>query len=65
MKGVHFEEKTKLHCRFCGGKTCKHEDWTKCVNPAIEGLHSNWINEHIIGSQRLSDRLIKEFDILK
>lgn len=59
------ENKNSFICRFCGGKSCKHEDWTKCKNPAIQGLHSNWINEQIIASQRLSNRLIKEFDIIK
>ena len=34
-------------------------------NPAIRGLNSNWINEKIIASQRLSDRLINEFDIIE
>lgn len=48
--GINFEEKTKLHCRFCGGKTCKHENWKLVKNPAIEGLHSNWINDNVIAS---------------
>ena len=52
-------------CRFCGGATCKHEDWTRCENPAIEGLHSNWITASIIASQRLSSPLIKEHNIVR
>lgn len=51
-------------CQFCGGKSCKHEDWTKCESPAIKGLHSNWINDKIIASQRLSDRLIDKYKII-
>lgn len=48
--GDDFDEKTRLHCRFCGGRACKHEDWTLCENSAIKGLNSNWINENVIGS---------------
>ena len=58
------EKKNSFICNFCGGKGCNHEDWTRCKNPAIRGLHSNWINSDIIASQRLSNRLIKEFDII-
>ncbi|CDW87041.1 protein tyrosine phosphatase domain-containing protein 1 [Stylonychia lemnae] len=65
LKPNIFDEKTKLHCQFCGGKTCKHENWTRCPTPAIQGLHSNWINDNVIASQRLSDRLIHQFEIIK
>ena len=50
MYGDDFREKTKIHCRFCGGKSCKHENWKLCTNPAIEGLHSNWINDNVIAA---------------
>jgi len=43
---------------------CKKENWKKCKKPAIKGLHSNWINSNIIASQRLSDRLIEEYNIV-
>lgn len=46
------------------GKMCKHENYKKCTNPAIKGLHSNWVLNLLIGSQRLSDRLIHEHDII-
>jgi hypothetical protein len=49
----------------CMGKWCKHENWLKCDNPAIKGLHSEWVEDLLIGSQRLSDRLIKEHDIIQ
>jgi hypothetical protein len=65
VKATSFTEKTQLHCRFCGGSSCKHEDWTKCTNPAIKGLHSNWITDHLIASQRLSDRIIKEYSVVE
>jgi protein tyrosine phosphatase domain-containing protein 1 len=54
-----------LACQFCGGKTCKLENWLKVKNPAVKGLNSNWINSEIVASQRLSSRLIKEFDLMK
>jgi hypothetical protein len=60
-----FDRKTKLHCSVaCMGKWCKHENWKKCDNPAIKGLHSEWVEDLMIGSQRLSNRLIKEYDII-
>ena len=46
------------------GKWCKHENWKLCEKPAIRGLHSEWVEGVIVGSQRLSDRLIKEFNII-
>ena len=46
------------------GKWCKHENWKLCQNPAVQGLHSEWVEGLIIGSQRLSDRLMKEFNIV-
>lgn len=50
---------------MCFGKSCKHEDWTCLENPAIKGLNSNYITDRIIASQRLSTRLIREFDLLQ
>ena len=46
------------------GRWCKHENWKLCANPAIRGLHSEWVEGLLIGSQRLSDRLIKEYGII-
>jgi predicted acetyltransferase len=49
------------------GRWCRHENWQKCPTqpPAILGLHSEWIDNLIIGSQRPSERLIKEFNIIE
>jgi len=47
------------------GKMCKHENYKNCANPAIDGLHSEWVFNLMIGSQRLSDRLIKEYDMIE
>jgi putative component of toxin-antitoxin plasmid stabilization module len=59
-----FTKKAKLICMMCGGKSCAHEDWKTIKNPALQGLNSNWINNDIVASQRLSNRLIKEFDLM-
>lgn len=60
-----FDNINKLICRFWGGKKWKNENWKLCKDPAIKGLNSNWITDKIIASQRLSDRLIEEFDIVQ
>jgi protein tyrosine phosphatase domain-containing protein 1 len=53
-----------FQCYFCGGETCRHEDYTRAIAPiAIHGLHSNFVTENIIASQRLSSRLIQQFNI--
>ena len=41
--------------------------WEKDVNPdpAIKGLNSDFITPYVIASQRLSNRLIEEYDIMK
>ena len=55
-----------LICRFCGGKSCKREDWTKQEDTsAIQGLHSTWVSANVLGMQRPSRRLIREFNIVE
>eukprot|EP00954_Amorphochlora_amoebiformis_P008726 679501-Amorphochlora_amoeboformis.AAC.1 len=40
---VHIDRPNDLICRFCGGKSCKREDWTRQDGKsAIRGLHSDW-----------------------
>lgn len=63
----NFDKVTKMHCRLaCLGKWCKHENWKKCLTqpPYILGLHSECVAGLLIGSQRLSDRLIEEYGII-
>ena len=60
----------RVHCRFCGGKKCKHEDWRhardrKNTHVAIRGLHSNWVEDWAIASQRPSSVLFEEYSIIK
>lgn len=49
------------------GSWCKHEDWRNCPTqpPAIKGLHSEWVLDLLIGSQRPSQRLIEEYGIIE
>ena len=59
--------KDKFICFFCGGKNCKVENYLKNPNQpnAIEGLNSNFITENIIAGQRLSDILIKQYNLIE
>ncbi len=59
-----YELKGKFTCLLCGGKSCKHEDWTLHISPAIRGLNSDQINSNIFASQRLSNRLIEEYNLI-
>lgn len=52
-------------CLFCGGATCKREDWRRQTDPsAIKGLHSNWVTDDVLAMQRPSSRLMREYSIL-
>lgn len=51
-------------CHFCGGKKCKHEDYLKHSNPAIIGLNSDQIDQNIFASQRPSNTLINDFNLI-
>ena len=57
----------RFFCFFCGGKNCNDENYLKNPNQpnAIEGLNSNFITENIIAGQRLSDYLIKKFNLIE
>lgn len=60
-----FSHKGKFVCNFCFGRNCRVEDWTRARDPPIKGLHSNIISEVLVATARLSNRKIKEFDMLK
>jgi hypothetical protein len=62
---THWNPKDTLHCYFCGGEKCKHENWKNHHNPAIQGLHSDFVNEVIIASQRPSTILINQYNLIK
>ena len=59
-----FQKKDQFRCMFCGGKSCKHEDWTNHINPALDGLHSDLIDNSIYASQRPSTVLIEKFNLI-
>jgi hypothetical protein len=65
IKQASFPHKGKFICNFCFGRNCRVEDWTRARNPIIKGLHSNLISDMLIASARLSNRKIKEFDMIK
>ena len=62
QQNFYILSKTNLLVFFCGGKACKHEDYHYNLNNnnAILGLHSNFITENVIASQRPSEVLIKD-----
>ena len=59
--------KDKILCCFCGGINCKAENYLQNPNQPnlIEGLNSNFITENIIAGQRLSDILIKRYNLIE
>ena len=60
----HVSGKRKFLCRFCGGRSCKYEDWTKNPDPAIKGLNCDYVTPYIVASQRMSTRLMREYQII-
>ena len=66
-KGSVFTKGLKFMCKFCGGKNCKHEDYTTNLsyNNAFEGLNSNWITNKILAMQRPSSRIMEEYGIIE
>lgn len=65
FRTTQFEEKQALLCTFCGGASCKLEDYrtnTKLPN-ALNGVHSNWITNNIVAMQRLSERIIAAHNV--
>jgi len=67
-KKVHFRPFTRvtpLICAFCGGKSCKHENWLTHPTSAIKGLNSDWITDNILATQRPSSRIIAEYKIIE
>ena len=59
-----FSYKSVMICMFCGGKNCKHEDFTLHKNPAIYGLNSDKIDENIYASQRPANSLIEKYNLV-
>ena len=58
----------KIIFRFCLGSTCKRCSsgaYKLLENPAIDKLHSSWINDDILAMQRLSDPIITDGQIIE
>lgn len=59
-----------VHCSLlCGGAKCRHESWDAMTEEAkraaaIEGLHSNWVGDDVIASQRPSTSLFVKYPII-
>ena len=62
---TNFKHRGSLVCTLCSGKNCRVEDWTRCAQPFIKGLHSNLVANRQIASARLSNPKIQQFDIIK
>jgi hypothetical protein len=62
---VHWEKKDKIKCIFCGGANCKHENYLKHKNSVVKGLHSDYITDYIIASQRPSTILIEKYNLVQ
>lgn len=63
---IPFKSGLKFLCHFCGGKSCKHENWKKNPrNPqGLDGLNCDWIHDQILATQRPSSRIIKEYNLI-
>ncbi|SCU66247.1 kinetoplastid-specific protein tyrosine phosphatase, putative [Trypanosoma equiperdum] len=59
----------RIHCTFCGGAKCKHENWEslkeKRYKTAIEGLISSWVGDDVIASQRPSTSLFRKYSLIE
>ena len=61
-----YSSKSVLICIFCGGEKCMHENYLE--NPthnAIVGLNSDQIDENLFASQRPSNILIEQFNLIE
>ena len=64
FRSEKFRKGLRFLCTFCGGKSCRHENYKLNPNNAIRGLHCNWITHDILAMQRPSSRIIREFDLV-
>lgn len=64
-KDTFYQPKDQFRCLFCGGNSCKHENFKNHTNPAIIGLHSDLIDDCIFASQRPSTVLINEYKLIE
>lgn len=63
-----FPKKERMRCLFCGGDECKRcgpTAYLQLEKPAIDNLHSTWINDSIIAMQRPSDAMFEQGNVLE
>jgi len=60
-----YELKDTFRCLFCGGTKCPCEDYTTNPKTPIKGLNCDLIDNEIYASQRPSNTLIEEFNLIK
>ena len=69
---IKFKEKKSLYdlkdtfrCLFCGGTKCPCEDYKYNLKTPIKGLNCDLIDNEIYASQRPSNTLIEEYNLIK
>lgn len=65
IKKSHWEKRDRFKCLFCGGARCKHENYLNNSMSVIKGLHSDFITDEIVASQRPSTVLINKFNLVQ
>lgn len=63
-----FDQKEKIRCMFCRGSSCNRCGITAYLtqtNPALEKLHSSWIDDNILAMQRPHDALFKDSNLIE
>ena len=60
-----YELKDKFRCLFCGGTKCPYEDYKYNPKSSIKGLNCDLIDNEIYASQRPSNTLIEEYNLIK
>ena len=62
----YFDLNHALLCQFFCNKKCSLEDYkTRKIPTPIEGLNCDKINDYLYASQRLSNKLLKKYDLIK
>ena len=60
-----YELKDTFRCLFCGGTKCPCEDYKYNLKTPIKGLNCDLIDNEIYASQRPSNTLIEEYNLIK
>ncbi len=60
-----YDLKDTFRCLFCGGTKCPYEDYKTNPKTPIKGLNCDIIDNEIYASQRPSNTLIEEYNLVK